>query len=98
MGTTAGPHTGSGPVSIENATAKVMWRAFSAKHRSRQSMASGKRAHIGMAAVLLLAFSPAAIGASITFSMDPFEGSNVRSVSRGQVVAGEVFIAFSAAL
>jgi hypothetical protein len=54
----------------------------------------GRRAHIIVAAIMLLAWCSAARAASISFSSDPFEGTSVRDVPGRQVVGGELFIAF----
>jgi hypothetical protein len=46
------------------------------------------------AGVLLLALSPVAAAASISFDIDPFEGTTVRNSPGRQVVGGELFIGF----
>jgi hypothetical protein len=46
------------------------------------------------AGVLLLAWNPAAAAASISFDIDPFEGTTVRNSPGRQVVGGEQFIGF----
>jgi hypothetical protein len=48
-------------------------------------------------AVVLLALSSVASGASISFGSDPFEGTDVRNTPGRQVVGGELFIAFHTA-
>jgi hypothetical protein len=68
-----------------------------AKQNNSQSTAPARRAHIPMAAVMLLGLSSIAAGASINFSTDPFEGTNVRNIPGRQVVGGELFIAFHTA-
>src|SRR6187402_1001265 len=49
------------------------------------------------AGVLIVAWNGAAAAASISFGIDPFEGSPVRSIPGRQVVGGEFFIAFNTA-
>jgi hypothetical protein len=68
-----------------------------AKQNNSQSTALARRAHIPIAAVMLLALSSVAAGASISFSTDPFDGTNVRNIPGRQVVGGEFLIAFHTA-
>jgi hypothetical protein len=76
-------------------TAPYPW--VPAKQNNSQSIAPARRAHIPMAAVMLLGLSSIAAGANINFSTDPFEGTNVRNTPGRQVVGGELFIAFHTA-
>ena len=66
-----------------------------AKQNNNQSTVPARRRHIPMAALMLLGLSSVAGATNISFSNDPFDGTNVRNIpGRQVVVGGEFFIAF----